>query len=138
MISILKIIAIKNINNSINYTYDIIYGIIERINNNYNTNIITKYKYNIYLNNIENILNAFKEIKYPFNIKRDSILLVRNKLDDIQEKLKKISYEIGTKNIEHLIFLNTNLKINYMSNEQLLFINKYFNPYHYKIIVSFG
>ena len=134
MRSIIKILAIKNINNSINYTYDIIYGIIERINNNYNTNIITKYKYNIYLNNIDIILNVFKEIKYPFNIKRDNILHVRKKLNDIRENLKTISYDIGTKNIEHLIFLNTNLKINYMSNEQLLFINQYFNPYHYKII----
>ena len=59
---IIKLLAIKNINKSIYHIYDIIYGIMNRINDSYRNNLISKHKYNIHLQNLENIVSQYDSV----------------------------------------------------------------------------
>jgi len=132
----LKLKAIKNINNDILNIYEIIYGSINRINDSYHNNIITKYKYSTYLQSLEYIVQKLENINYPFSIKNNKFSIVRKNIDNIISQLNKLCINIGCKTIFDIIYLVTKIKSEeyYDKKELIHFINKTFNPYNYKII----
>ena len=132
----IKLYAIKNINNSIIQIYDIIYGIMNRIIDSYKNNIISKHKYNLYLQNLENILTKFDIINYKFNIRKDKFKKKRSELNEIIKELKSLCLETGARNIFDIIYIYTQINSNYYfkNNDIIFFLNETFRPYSCKII----
>ena len=60
-------IVLKSINNKLDIKYNLIYGIMKRINDNFKNDIIPQFKYNLFLNKLDSIISKFMNIPRPFN-----------------------------------------------------------------------
>jgi endopeptidase La len=109
---------------------------MNRINDSYRNNLISKHKYNIHLQNLENIVSQYDSVSNLFNIHIDKVKLKRAKLDTVLSKLKILSLNIGANDIFDIIYLCSGINANYYynSNDIIFFINETFKPHNYKII----
>jgi ATP-dependent Lon protease len=125
----IKLSAINHINHSTIKIYAILYGIMNRINDSYNHNLISKHKYNTILQNLENILTKYDNKR--FSLKNDTIKDKRLKLDASIDEIKKLCLEAGAQDIVTLIFLFSGIKSEhyYEASNILFFINEIFHPY---------
>ena len=58
---------IKNLNDRMNITYNNVYSIMKRINNNFILGLITQYEYNSELTKLDNQLNNLKKLPDLFH-----------------------------------------------------------------------
>ena len=134
----------NNFNKEINDLYNIIYGLMNRIHENYKNDIIAQHKYNSQLNKLDTIVEMFRELEKPMNIaiiRKLKIKNIRTTLDKIKNELKLMSFECGAKNVYDILsvcfscpkeYLLTNNEYN--NNKNLIdFFNKVFVPTSYKI-----
>jgi ATP-dependent Lon protease len=130
----IKLSAIKHINRSTIQTYDIIYGIMNRINDSYKNNLISKHKYNTLLQNLENILMNYDNCRY--SLKNDTIKSKRQKLDKSLGEIKELCLETGARDIFTIIFLFSGLNAEYYYDAKniIFFINDTFRPYNCKYV----
>ena len=139
------LIKIKdNFNNELNSIYDIMYGLMNRIHENFKNEIIPQHKYNSQLNKLYAILDIYKTLDKSLII-RDLFSLkiknIRKNIDKIKDEIRTISSDCGAKNVYDIITLNFSSSISYILNNKELknnvnlicFFNKIFVPTSYKI-----
>ena len=139
------LVAIKNnFNNELNSVYDILYGLMNRIHENFNKDIISQHKYNAQLNKLDTIKELFSKIERPLDIKqikKTKIFKIRNQITKIFKELSISIKECGARNVYDIIRvtfkkdLKSLLKDKKLKNECNLisFFNKVFVPTSYKI-----
>ena len=97
-----KIYQKKFLNLELNSFYNIIYGIMNRIHNNFLLGITNQYEYNENMNKLDDILNKFKKIKRPLKLKNlniNYINFIYLILGEIKKNLIDLSGESGLKSI---------------------------------------
>ena len=140
----LKKLVLKSINNKLDLRYNILFGIMKRINENFKNDIIQQFKYNLYLNRLDSINNKFIEIPRPINKIDLQNIGLKNILDiisTIDSDITKLCSECGTYNIYDLIFIITKLELNNFIeinknesfNKLLKFYNNVFVPINFTI-----
>ena len=134
----------NNFNSELNTIYDILYGLMNRIHDNFSNDIIPQHKYNSQLNKLDAVTTTFKSIDRPLNIKNIKsigISCLRKKIDEIISELKIISCDCGARNVFDIIkivfkgdFKNI-LESTELKNDKNLigFFNKVFVPTSYKV-----
>jgi endopeptidase La len=128
----------NKINNENRDLYNHLYNLMCHINENYKANIISQQTYSKNITKLEDIFVKFKVL--PINIKFPCKYLtlkqIRDIMNYIKDKIKEISGECGSININELLLINTNKSIedlNIDNKNLLLFINKVFKPSNAKI-----
>ncbi len=93
---------IKNLNDRMNITYNNVYSIMKRINNNFILGLITQYEYNSELTKLDNQLNNLKKLPRPFSLYdklNNSIETVNYIIKNINDNLFEIAMKTGTEEI---------------------------------------
>ena len=134
----LKLILLISINNKIDNIFNIIYGIMRRINSSFKNNIIPQYKYNLYLSDLDKIMNKFNKLNRPFRLKdfvKYSILEINSIIQEIFEDLNSLIKNSGAFKIFDIIYLNTLCSEDILKNNNnevlyrlLIFYNNVFTP----------
>ena len=96
---------IKNINDRMNRLYNIIYGIMKRIHNNFILGIIDQFEYNSNMSILDTQLLNFKKIPRPFKLKDLVNFTVDHIIDNLIESLLDIVKSTGTECIFDIIYL---------------------------------
>ena len=102
---------IKNINDKMNITYNNVYSIMKRINNNFVLGLISQYEYNSELNKLDSQLSNLKRLPRPFIISdklSNSIATVNYIINNINDNLFEIAMKTGTEKIFDAIYLKYN------------------------------
>ena len=133
----------NNFNKELNIIYEIIYGIMNRIHENFKNDIIPQHKYNSNLNKLDSIVDLFKNLDKPYTLLsiKNNIKKIRDDINKIKEELKNLSSECGTRNLFDIINLCFSSSLEYLlSNREygndknlINFFNKTFAPTSYKI-----
>ena len=138
-----KLLVLKSLNNKLDIKYNLIYGIMNRINDNFKNNIIPQFKYNLFLNKLDTIIKNFIEIPRPFNLKHfNEIKLskIHKILENIDKELFKLSQECGAYNVFDIIYIVQNIDTKSLKDilnpsifRLLNFYNSFFIPINYRV-----
>ena len=131
--------------NSFNNNYDKIKNrilkILDRVQINYEINIINQDKYNIALDSIDDVLKTLYKLPYPLklnNLVTHKIIDLKCKIFEIKEKVIDIICKCGSLNIKDIIDLLISDNENNLKNSEnyINFLNEIFIPNSAKIVKS--
>ena len=97
-----KIQIKKTLNLELNNYYNIIYGVMKRIHNNFLLGITNQYDYNTNMGVLDEILNEFKKIKRPLtfkDIRVENQNIIYINLEKIRFNLIDLASKSGVKDI---------------------------------------
>ena len=131
--------------NCFNNNYDKIKNrilkILDRVQINYEINIINQDKYNIALDSIDDVLKTLYKLPYPLklnNLVTHKIIDLKCKIFEIKEKVIDIICKCGSLNIKDIIDLLISDNENNLKNSEnyINFLNEIFIPNSAKIVKS--
>ena len=96
---------VKQVNDKMNRLYNIMYGIMKRIHNNFILGIIDQFEYNSYMNTLDSQLSILKKIPRPYKLSDLNDKKNYNIIDNILDNLFDIVKKTGSDSIFDIIFL---------------------------------